>query len=801
MSLTHRFRSAALFVGVLYFTFIGGSFYTDFNFPLRLVHQALVTVLLGGWLIGLLWRREPWPHTALDWPIVIWLAASAISASLGLSPRYSWEGLWNAGALALGFYLLVDLKRRGQAGSFVRSLYLASAVVCLLALVEWFCWYFGVPLVPAFVQGWPEATGWTNLWPPYIYRVGLPMNGPTPLSAYLALLIPPAVVLRFACPRKDDRQALTVWLVLAGVVEILSFSRGGLLALMVSLPLLGLGWFAVHVKPEKIRAVLTRRAGRWALGASLLAALAALALGGWWFNHTFSGRQGSTEFRFTLWKVAVTLFAERPVTGVGPYNFGRALLLRNDPALPRQQVTTPHNLYLDTAAELGLLGLAAGAALLFCAGWACWRRWQAARASPRERMFVAAAGAALVGFGAQSLVDTFLAWPVLVPVLALAAYGLTDSRDRPADSRRQGWSRTALAALAGLVAYSFVLAWVARADAHFEASVSAMQQGRLDLAVQEAQQAVDVDPGWPLYLFQLAYVEGRSGQPESVAAAAQHYRQGLALEPVDGINAANLSSMLWQQGARAEAMAEMEQALQVEPYPVYLANLGYFYEAAGRESEATTMYAKLLLQLPDLAGSEFWQAEAQRARLWPEIMRQVDLALASLPTSEQARWRMTAALARGDWPSVDAQARTILALVPADYGASLALAQAAVHAGQYAEASRLASIALSAYPASGRAYWVQGVIDQAQGDLVGAERNWRKALFLGEPLGYDGLGELALARGDVAAAQRYQAAWRKAANSYSVSQDVQVALYNRRVTFDLLPPLFRMRAGNAVAEP
>src|SRR5512143_332249 len=205
MPLTHRLRPAALFIGVLYFTFIGGSFYTDFIFPLRVFHQVVVTLLLGGWLISLLWRREPFPRTALDLPLLAWLGVCALSASLGLSPRYSWERLWSTGALALGFYLLVDLKRRGQAGAFVRALYLASAAVCLLALVEWFCWYFGVPLVPAFAQGWPQAAGWANLVLPYIYRVGLPMNGPTPLSAYLALLIPPGVVLRFTCPRKEDR--------------------------------------------------------------------------------------------------------------------------------------------------------------------------------------------------------------------------------------------------------------------------------------------------------------------------------------------------------------------------------------------------------------------------------------------------------------------------------------------------------------------------------------------------------------------------------------------------------------------
>ena len=793
MPLTHRLRPAALFIGLLYFTFIGGSFYTDFIFPLRVFHEVVVTLLLGGWLISLLWRREPFPRTALDLPLLAWLGVCALSASLGLSPRYSWERLWSTGALVLGFYLLVDLKRRGQAGAFVRALYLASAAVCLLGLVEWFCWYFGVPLVPAFAQGWPQAAGWPNLLPPYIYRVGLPMNGPTPLSAYLALLIPPGVALRFTCARKQDRQALTVWLVLAAVVEILSFSRGGLLALMVSLPLTALGWLAAYMKVDKIRALLFRRAGRWALAAGLAMALVALALGGLWFSRTFRGRQGSTEFRFTLWKVGLTLFAERPVTGVGPFNFGRGLLLLNDPALPRAQIATPHNVYLDTAAEMGLLGLAAGAGLLLCLGRGWLRRWQGAKSSPQERLLLASAGAALAGFAAQNLVDTFLAWPVLIPALALAAYCLTD--DSPAPARVSGWPLKTLGALGALAAYGVALAWLGRADAHFEASVSAAQRGQMTVAIQEAQQAVTLDPRWPLYLFQLAYVEGRSPQTDVLADSARHYQQGLNFEPVDGIQTANLAAVLWQQGARAEAIAELERAAQVEPNPFYLANLGYFLEAEGRSAEAAEAYARLLLQWPSLAGSPYWQAEAQRAGLWPDIMRRAEEKLASSSAYAQASWQLSVALARDGWPAIDAQAQAVLALSPGDFTALVSRAEVFARAGQYAEARRLAESARRVYPVAGRPHWVLGQVDEAQGDLAGAEREWRQALFLGETRAYASLGKLALARGDTAAAQSAQAASRAATASHVVSQDVEVALYNRRATFDLLPPLFRMDAA------
>src|SRR3989338_8444429 len=235
-----RLATLALFLILLYFTFVGGSIYTDFNFGLRALHQLITTLLLGAWLVRLLIRREPWPRTALDWPIAAWLAVNLITGLAGLSPRYSLEKTWNAVVLVLAFYLLVDLKRRGWLSNLVRGWYLCAAVVCLIGLVEWLCWYFGIPLVPQFQQGWPQATGWTAWAPPYAWRISLPMNHPTPLAAYLAVLIPSALALALTLPDRESRRALWVWLALALPTEFLTYTRGGWLAVATSLAIFGL---------------------------------------------------------------------------------------------------------------------------------------------------------------------------------------------------------------------------------------------------------------------------------------------------------------------------------------------------------------------------------------------------------------------------------------------------------------------------------------------------------------------------------------------------------------------------------
>ena len=98
---------------IIYFTFIGGTFYSQINVLLRVINQVLVTGLLGGWLFIKLRHREGVSSTPLDIAILLYLVVNFVSAFLGQSPRYSLEVLWYSVGHVLAFYLLVDLFRRG----------------------------------------------------------------------------------------------------------------------------------------------------------------------------------------------------------------------------------------------------------------------------------------------------------------------------------------------------------------------------------------------------------------------------------------------------------------------------------------------------------------------------------------------------------------------------------------------------------------------------------------------------------------------------------------------------------------
>lgn len=149
-------KDLALFGLVSYFTFIGGTFYSQLNFFLRVANQVIVTLILGVWLFNRLRKGAGLPHTPLDGAIALYLAANFLSAGLGQSPRFSLEGVWFTLTHFLAFYLLMDLLRRGWTARLARAFLMASAVVCLVGLAEFLAWYFGGVLFP----GWWGIGGW-----------------------------------------------------------------------------------------------------------------------------------------------------------------------------------------------------------------------------------------------------------------------------------------------------------------------------------------------------------------------------------------------------------------------------------------------------------------------------------------------------------------------------------------------------------------------------------------------------------------------------------------------------------------
>jgi O-antigen ligase len=149
------------------------------------------------------------------------------------------------------------------------------------------------------------------------------------------------------------------------------------------------------------------------------------------FGETSSRLASTGSNRYDYWDVALSTAVDNPLYGVGSGGFGTEWLEHRD---IDEVVRDAHSLYLETLAELGIVGLAF-LVMLFCGIAAC----------AREAYFVdpsLAAGpiAALTAFALHAGID----WDWEMPALTLIAFtlaGVLVSRAGAAFARAEGSRR------------------------------------------------------------------------------------------------------------------------------------------------------------------------------------------------------------------------------------------------------------------------------------------------------------------------------------------------------------------------
>jgi hypothetical protein len=257
----------------------------------------------------------------------------------------------------------------------------------------------------------------------------------------------------------------------------------GLIVVLGALAAFGIAWWAA---PRSV----SERTGRFVVGGALVA-LAAFAL----FGAVVAvrgaedvvpqgpSRQLSTgsNNRTKWWGEAWDAFAGQPLVGVGAggFEYVHRRLRKN-----KIDVTEPHNLPLQFAAETGLVGLALFAGAMGAALVGLWRR--------RDDAAVLALGLALPTYLFHGLLDydwDFVA--ITAPVLFATGVLLANGRPERRLTVQPLWAAVAVLVVATLL---FSLAAPRLAAKRVDEAYAAIDRNDTETAVEKAQEARSLNP-------------------------------------------------------------------------------------------------------------------------------------------------------------------------------------------------------------------------------------------------------------------------------------------------------------------
>jgi tetratricopeptide (TPR) repeat protein len=282
---------------------------------------------------------------------------------------------------------------------------------------------------------------------------------------------------------------------------------------------------------------------------------------------------GSVRARY--WRDAIDIFEARTLRGVGAGGYHQARLRFRDDDL---DVLHAHGYLVQTAADLGILGLAVSLALL--AAWlaaayrstAPWRRPGARDGAERTALLTMTA--VVVAFAVHSLIDwTWFIPGTIVPALLLAGWVAGRGPDPqeaapPLRERLRGGIRNparVIAAVAVLV-LALTAVWSAqrpqRALDKVDDALAALADRRPDDARQLAVDAGDMNPLSLEPLFALAEIEGAAGRPDGSRAA---YEQAVQLQPASADAWVRLANFELVSGRPQQALTSVRPALYLDP--------------------------------------------------------------------------------------------------------------------------------------------------------------------------------------------------------------------------------------------
>lgn len=377
-----------------------------------------VDLAIAGLALSWLVRTLTAPHTGrpahgagraaalqpADLPVLLVLAAYLASLWGTLVPALGWfSTLYLAKHLFVYFYVSRHLDER-SARWLLRAIYAAIVLEVLLALLQS---QFGLLQGLARDKGAGSADRQSQYEVPGIEsarRAEGTAYDSHALGLYMAMLLPLPLIRLLDDARPWKQRLWLLPLVLAALVAlVLTYSRSAWLSALIMLLALA-GW------------LLLRWRNRSVLPALAVSALPLLGLAAWAAGkivERFSSAPAEImTTRFEQWQVALAIWAEHPLFGVGAGNYVEALRTMNFNSALELPV---HNVLLWIGAEQGLFGVLAFFSLVLLALARLLRC--ARRPGPLPAQLALAFAAALLAYLLDGLTNPLYREPVVFMML------------------------------------------------------------------------------------------------------------------------------------------------------------------------------------------------------------------------------------------------------------------------------------------------------------------------------------------------------------------------------------------------
>ena len=599
--------AAAIFILI-----VGGGYLAIASLEAKITLQVIAVLILGGWLL-LAVARPAWRATTpLLEVVLIVLAAYGLSALMSQRPRLSLEPMIGGIGFAIALLFLTRVLREPWFRRRATALVIGTVAVVAIGfivqvVVEWTQWWL---LLAERCQG-GSVCGESIVAPPLRPRwAGLLYGTPNLVAAYLLVAGPLALALL-----RDSTSSRLPAVGLAAAVIVAVFltgARSSYLALGVAALAIALMSGQGQLRRWNARAAQSVRRRRALAFVPVLAfAVAALLLPS--VLHRFA--QGGVTVRLDLWRAALDLFRTYPVTGGGPGTWVQLKVEANAPGSPNLIFSNAHNMYLQTAAELGVVGIIAAVVLTVAVA----RRLLSGRRAEdaRTRHSVVAAVAGLAAFATLAIFDSLTNMP-MVGLLVIGLVAWVDS-DLPIDEPRpqpgsRFWQRirgTSMLPALGLLGIAVAIPTLVRIDAawlHSAQGGQAASTADWSVALTHYEEAQRLDPEFTLYAIQVAGAKARLGR---TTESLELMSDAIKLDPV-AVNIIGTAALEASLGRMSDALAHARRAVELGVRESTVAlNAGLIGEAAGDTPFALDQFANAVAWNPPLASSSFWDASTR----------------------------------------------------------------------------------------------------------------------------------------------------------------------------------------------